>query len=158
VVVPILVSQVSPFVGYMTTACCFAVAILIFIVGSGRYVKMAPQGKNNVTVISILCKAVCMCRGLAKQKQSNGGAYPDSIVSSIWQLSSVIPVTMLVLPFNIIYSQQVFAVCALAAARTNPVVVPLSRALSRSLSSLPNLSSLVSQTGWSTSSWSRATS
>ncbi len=132
-VVPILVSQVSPFVGYLTTVCCFAVAILIFIVGSGRYVKMAPQGKNNMTVISIVCKAVCMCRGFVKQKQSHGGAYPDAIVGSISQLLSVIPVTMLVLPFNIIYSQQVAAGCALAAAQTNLVFVPLSRALSLSL-------------------------
>jgi hypothetical protein len=148
VVIPVLVSSVSPFVGYLTTTCCFAVAILVFIAGSGRYVKMAPQGKNNLDVVLISCKAVfsasqikwkkmtlCipMYRGLSKQKQSNGGAYPDVIVSSITQLLSVIPVTLLVLPFNIIYSQCV-AVWALLC-----VVVTALRLTSSALSRMVNV-------------------
>jgi len=105
-VIPVVV-QTDVFAGYMIPVVCFAVAILVFIMGSRRYVKMRPQGKDNLTVVKITSKALCCLRGFSKQKKSNGGKYPDTLVSSIVQLASVIPVTLLVVPFNLAYSQMV---------------------------------------------------
>ena len=105
-VVPVVV-QSSVVAGYLIPTSCFALAILLFIAGTSRYVRMKPQGKNNLAVLAISGKAVCCLRGLDTQKSSRGGRYPDVIVQSIKQLAAVVPVTLLVVPFNIVYSQMV---------------------------------------------------
>ena len=86
----------------------FAVGITIFILGSSRYVKNKPQGKSNLQVLAITGMAICGFQGLEKQKESNNGKYPDLIVNSVRQLSTVFPVSALIIPFSIVYGQVRF--------------------------------------------------
>ena len=105
-VIPVVVKS-NTFAGYMIPTCCFAVAVLVFVAGSSRYVRMKPQGKENLTVLAISGKAVCGLQGLERKRASRGGRYSDVLVQSIKQLCAIIPVTLLVVPFNIAYSQMV---------------------------------------------------
>ena len=111
-ILPVLL-QSSAFVGYMLVAGCYLLAVIVFVLGNYhyQYVKMKSQGRNNMQVLSILCNAVCG-RGIARQKVSNGGKYSDMVVQTVMKLSDVIPVTMLALPFNIIFSQTLITIPA----------------------------------------------
>ena len=86
----------------------FAVGIIIFLLGSPRYVMIKPQGKNNLKVMPITGKAICGFQGLEKQRESNGGKYPDVIVNAVKQLGAIFPVSALCIPFNIVYGQVRF--------------------------------------------------
>ena len=86
----------------------FAVGIAIFILGSSRYVKNKPQGKSNLQVLAITGMAICGFQGLEKQKESNGGNYPDLVINLVRQLSAVFPVSSLIIPFSIVYGQVRF--------------------------------------------------
>ena len=100
------VLDVNPFTAYMIPVVEFGLAISIFILGSRRYNKMKPTGKDNLTVPKITGSAICGMTGLEKQKESNGGHYPDFLVTSIKQLTNIMPMTALIIPFNIAYTQM----------------------------------------------------
>ena len=112
IVLPVVL-QYSAFVGYMLVAGCYLLAVIFFVLGNYhyQYVKMKPQGNNNMQVLSILCNAM-RGRGIERQKVSNGGKYSDMVVQTIQRLGNVIPVTMLALPFNIIFSQMLITIPA----------------------------------------------
>ena len=50
--------------------------------------------------------------GIERQKISHGGKYSDMVVQTVKKLGDVIPVTMLALPFNIIFSQTLITIPA----------------------------------------------
>jgi dipeptide/tripeptide permease len=106
IVIPIVL-RYSAFSGYMLSTCCFFLAVFAFVVGNHlhNYIKMKPQGKDNLTVLTILGKMICSLQGLERQKVSCGGHYSDVLVQSIKKLGAVIPVTMLIMPFNIAFGQ-----------------------------------------------------
>ena len=108
-----VVLQSNAFVGYMLVFGCYFLAVIVFVFGNYhyQYIKMKPQGRNNMQVLSILCNAVCG-RGIERQKISHGGKYSDMVVQTVKKLGDVIPVTMLALPFNIIFSQTLITIPA----------------------------------------------
>ena len=105
-IIPIVL-RYSAFAGYMLSTCCFFLAIIVFVMGNYRhnYIKMHPQGKDNLTVLAILGKVICSLQSLERQKVSCGGRYSDELVQSIKRLGAVIPVIMLIMPFNIVFGQ-----------------------------------------------------
>lgn len=96
------VVRYNPFVGYTITTTLFAMGVCVFILGSNRYVKIKPQGKSNITVMKIVGRAICGLQGLEKQNESAGGRYPDLLVRSVAQLASIIPISILTVPFNMV--------------------------------------------------------
>jgi hypothetical protein len=93
---------------------------------------MKPQGNNNKQVLSILCNAVCG-RGIERQKVSHGGKYSDMVVQTVKKLRDVIPVTMLALLFNIIFSQTLMTIPAqgIVMAKSGFVILSGYRTLTR---------------------------
>ena len=106
--IPAVVETMNPFAGYMIATVAFAFGLCLFILGSGRLIKMAANGKDNLGVLVITGRAICGLQGLDRQRQSVGGRYPDALVHSVKQLAAIVPITTLAVPFNIVYNQVRF--------------------------------------------------
>ena len=84
IILPVVL-QSNAFVGYMLVFGCYFLAVIVFVFGNYhyQYIKMKPQGRNNMQVLSILCNAVCG-RGIERQKISHGGKYSDMVVQTVF--------------------------------------------------------------------------
>ena len=103
-IVPTIVNY-NPFAGYMTATVLMSLAVVLYVSGSSKYVKVKPDGKDLLTVLAIACKAVFCLQGIEKQKVSNGGCYQDEFAKSAKQLGTIIPVVGLLIPFNMVWGQ-----------------------------------------------------
>ncbi len=113
-IIPAVVETRNPFAGYMIVTVTFAFGLCVFILGSGHLIKIAPNGKDNLRVMVMTGRAICGLQGLERQRQSVGGRYPDTLVRSVKQLASVVPISILAVPFNIVYNQVRFLIVVIA--------------------------------------------
>jgi hypothetical protein len=60
------VLRYSAFAGYMLSVGCLSLAIIAFVMGNHlhNYVKVIPQGKENLTILAILGKVICSLQSL----------------------------------------------------------------------------------------------
>jgi dipeptide/tripeptide permease len=103
------------FLGYMIPAVAMFVGIVIFLVGTPRYVLKRPAGSVVAVALSIVYDA-CVTRyhvprpstGLILDKASeiHGGTYPDRTVQGVKYVARLVPFLFVLVPFWGIYSQM----------------------------------------------------
>ncbi len=105
-IIPVML-RYRTFAGYMFSASYYSLTIFAFVMGNHlhNYVKVRPQGKENLTILAILGKVICSLQSLNCQKVSQGGCYLDVIVQSTKDLGAVIPIILLIMPFNVAFGQ-----------------------------------------------------
>jgi proton-dependent oligopeptide transporter, POT family len=103
--IPIL-AQIHLQAAYLVPCISLVVGLLIFISGSKRYVKRPPENKALLHTGKILGQRLLGCKSLDDSKLSHGGSYNDSFVDGVKRLLLVVPISLLILPFIIAYSQM----------------------------------------------------
>lgn len=110
IVVPIVQQATGDyFVGYLIPLGAFGIATLVFMIGSPRYVKMAPQGSNIVKIGNVLWVAMIRCTTLNSLKESVGGPFQDTFIDDTKSLLYLLPIFALTVPFNVCYNQMTTA-------------------------------------------------
>ena len=103
IIIPLLARK-NTAVSYTIPAIVLFVGLVIFILGTKRYVRAKPRKKALWTSLYILCSPL-YCKSYDSHKKSNGGATEDDFVTGIFHLLAVFPATMLIVPFMICYNQ-----------------------------------------------------
>lgn len=103
-IVPLMVEQTTYFYAYMVPAIAFAVATIVLIMGSKRYVVMKPQGSVVIKILKVIRDAA-FAGSLNKQRESMGGKYEDHFINDARALFSLMPFFALAIPFQICYAQ-----------------------------------------------------
>jgi peptide/histidine transporter 3/4 len=110
IVVPIVQQATgSYFIGYLIPLGAFGIATLVFLIGSPRYVKMAPQGSNVVRIVEVLWASITRCTPFSALKESSGGRFKDSFIDDTKSLLYLLPIFALTVPFNVCYNQMTTA-------------------------------------------------
>jgi dipeptide/tripeptide permease len=78
---------------------------ILFLSISKRFVKRAPEKTALFNTLKIIGLRTA-CKPFDESKQSNGGLLSDHFVDGVKRLLQIIPVSLLVLPFNIVYAQM----------------------------------------------------
>jgi dipeptide/tripeptide permease len=104
-VIPSLCSTVDPFIAYLVPVCALSFGLLVFMAFTKRYVRSPASGKAMTNTVKVIGAATTKC-SLNKVKESRGGKYDDNLVDGVRQLGSVLAVSALVIPFNVVYSQM----------------------------------------------------
>ena len=95
-------------------ASAITLGLIIFIIGSRRYVNGAVMRDLYVKMCRSLCGGIlcyggpsggCSKPGFEKAKQSKGGNVPDSIVTGMVQVLLLVVIYLLLLPLNIAFTQ-----------------------------------------------------
>ena len=86
---------VSMFLGYVH-----------FLSMSKRFVKRAPEKTALFNTLEIIGLRTASCKPFDASKKSNGGLLSDPFVDGVKRSLQIIPVSLLVLPFNIVYGQM----------------------------------------------------
>ena len=107
IVVP-LVKQVtgSFFISYLIPLGSFAIATLVFVIGSPRYVKMNPQGSQVLEILKVIWTSMRNCVPVEMCKESRGGSFKDQFIDDTKSLGYLMPLFALTVPFNICYNQM----------------------------------------------------
>jgi len=103
ITIPILARK-NTAVSYTIPAIALFLGLVIFILGSKRYVRAKPRKAALWTSLYILCSPL-YCKSFDSHKKSNGGKTDDDFVTGIFHLLAVFPATMLIVPFMICYNQ-----------------------------------------------------
>ncbi|KAL3916479.1 MAG: hypothetical protein SGILL_005157, partial [Bacillariaceae sp.] len=90
---------------YTIPACALGLGLMVFIAGSKRYVRRPPEKKALFKTLKLLGNQLA-CKPFDASKVSNGGEMTDSFVDGVKRLLLVVPISLLVLPFVIAYSQM----------------------------------------------------
>jgi dipeptide/tripeptide permease len=104
-VVPII-AQHNVTAAYFIPVGTMAVALLVFILGAPRYVHMKPDKTSLLKTLQVIGSSTVCCQGFDSKKASNGGTLSDNFVQGVKHLLYIIPITALVVPFNVVYSQM----------------------------------------------------
>lgn len=104
IMIPII-AQTNVTIAYFIPVGALTIGLLAFVLGSKRYVREKPKKTALFNTLKVLGSAM-VCKPVEKSKQSNGGMYNDRFVDGIKQLLAVIPISFLIVPFNIAYSQM----------------------------------------------------
>jgi dipeptide/tripeptide permease len=78
---------------------------ILFLSVSKRFVKRAPEKTALFNTLKIIGLRTA-CKPFDASKESNGGLLSDHFVDGVKRLLQIIPVALLVLPFNIVYAQM----------------------------------------------------
>jgi len=103
IIIPIIAQtsiEIAFFIPFVAMCCGF----LLFLLCSPRFVKRKPEKAALFNTLGLLGKSVFCCQSFAVAKESNDGPLPDTFVDGVWRLLKLIPVNLLVLPFNIVYN------------------------------------------------------
>jgi len=90
---------------YTIPSVALFVGLVVFVLGSKRYVNAKPRKDALYKTLKALTSPLT-CKSLNSQKQTNGGPLKDSFVDGIKNLLYVFPCTCLILPFCIAYNQM----------------------------------------------------
>ena len=104
IVIPI-VAQHSMEIAYLIPLISVCIGFAIFLIFSKRFVKRAPEKTALFNTLKLVAKKTT-CKHFDDSKVSNGGNLTDDFVDGVKRLLQIIPVALLVLPFNIVYSQM----------------------------------------------------
>jgi len=104
-VIPI-VAQYDVAAAYTIPVTVLALGLIIFCLGSRRYVKAKPDRKALWTSLRILASPLFTCKKIDSNKESNGGDIKDTYVDGLKNLLLVFPATCLILPFSLVYNQM----------------------------------------------------
>jgi dipeptide/tripeptide permease len=105
ILIPLL-AQIDVTVAYMIPVGALALGLVLFLLGSRRYVRVTPRKDVIFKTLRIVGSTV-MLKPFEKIKQSNGGSVDDGFVDGFKQLLAIIPISALTIPFNIAYAQMI---------------------------------------------------
>ena len=97
-----VLAQMNIQVAYLIPVCSLLIGLLVFWIGSNRYVKAPPQPTTIKNTLKLIGQKF-VCKSLDASKKSNGGGHPDSFVQGVKRLIQIVPVAFLVIPFSIAY-------------------------------------------------------
>ena len=108
IVVPI-VAQWNVTVAYFIPVCMLGLGVLLFVVGTGRYVR--PKPKHDVSWFINEMLIVCGCSGSngrrsKRDRESMIQSSPKSTESSKVGIGTILMLSGLVVPFNVAYAQM----------------------------------------------------
>ena len=106
IVIP-LMANINITIAYFIPFGVLALGFLIFVSGSKRYVREKPDGTVLRKTLKLLTRSAIKCQSLEAFKKSQGGDTHDGFVDGVKQLIAVILVTLLVVPANLVYGQQI---------------------------------------------------
>ena len=101
-----LLAQQDITTAYFIPVGTMCLALLVFLLGAKRYVQMKPDKTAMFTTLKIIGSSTVCCKGFESNKASSGGEFTDHVVQGVKQLLFVIPISALVVPFNVVYSQM----------------------------------------------------
>lgn len=104
IILPVVAGK-SVAAAYTIPSVALFVGLIVFVLGSKRYVKAKPRKDALVKTLKALASPLT-CKSLDSQKQTNGGPLKDNFVDGIKNLLFVFPCTCLILPFCIAYNQM----------------------------------------------------
>jgi len=104
IIIPI-VAQSNVTAAYFIPVAALSLGVAAFCFGSSRYVKEPPKKDALFKTLKIL-GSTALCKPIEKSKKSNGGNVSDGFVDGVKQLLAVIPISALLVPFNIAYNQM----------------------------------------------------
>jgi len=102
IVVPI-VCQWSVIVAYFIPVCMLGLGVVLFWMGTARYVKPKPKHDASYVVHEML--AVCGCGGKRRSKRERLVIQPSPAESKVG-VGTIIMLSGLVVPFNVAYAQM----------------------------------------------------
>lgn len=102
-VIPII-AQKSDEIAFFIPFVAMCLGFMLFLFFSPRFVKRKPEKAALFNTLGLLGKSVFCCKSFTVAKESNGGPLSDTFVDGVWRLLKIIPVNLLVLPFNIVYN------------------------------------------------------
>jgi len=105
IVIPI-VAQSNVSIAYTIPVAALGLGLIIFCLGSRRYVKAKPDRKALWTSLWILVSPLFTCKKIDSNKESEGGKIKDTYVDGLKNLLLVFPATCLILPFSLVYNQM----------------------------------------------------
>ena len=77
----------------------------VFLWFSKRYVRRPPEKKALRSTLSLLGQRAVLCKKFDDSKKSNNGPLTDTFVDGVKRLLLVFPVTLLIVPFNLVHHQ-----------------------------------------------------
>lgn len=104
IILPVVAGK-SVSAAYTIPSVALFVGLIVFVLGSKRYVKAKPRKEALSKTLKALASTLT-CKSLDSQKQTNGGPLKDNFVDGIKNLLFVFPCTCLILPFCIAYNQM----------------------------------------------------
>ena len=102
-----LLAQTNVTFAYTVPFGAMSLGILVFLLGTKRYVRVQPDGRALSDTFKVLIGSALHVKPFDLSKKSNGGNYDDSFVDGVKRLLAIVPVASLTLPFNIAYSQMI---------------------------------------------------
>jgi len=105
VFIPIIAQQ-NLEIAYLIPFVCMFLGFILFLCFSPRFVKRKPERAALCNTLGLFGKLGC-CKSFENSKISNGGRLQDSFVDGTYRLLKIVPVNLLVLPFNIVYTCMV---------------------------------------------------
>ena len=118
IIIPVL-AQIDLVAAYLIPVSSLLLGLIMFLVGSGRYIKTPPQRATITNMFEIIGQYM-VCKPLDSSKISNGGHQQDAFVDGIKRLFSVVPVGLLVVPFTMAYVST-FSVTVVQGSAMKPV-------------------------------------
>uniref|UniRef100_A0A7S2S5E9 Peptide transporter n=1 Tax=Mucochytrium quahogii TaxID=96639 RepID=A0A7S2S5E9_9STRA len=109
IIIPIICQGggVDVFYAYMIPVVCLSLGLLVFVLGTSRYVRPKPQGSVILQTVGAACRSLTVCPpSLEKMKETNGGRYEDCFVEKVKVMGALLLLMCYIVPFNIIYSQM----------------------------------------------------
>ncbi|KAL7550727.1 hypothetical protein ACHAWF_013962, partial [Thalassiosira exigua] len=104
IIVPV-VAKKSQAAAYTIPCVTLVIGLIIFLCGSGRYVRAKPRKKALWASLGVLLTPV-RCKSINSNKILHGGDIEDHFVDGVKSLLTVIPATSLILPFMVAYNQS----------------------------------------------------
>lgn len=104
IIVPIL-AQRNLEVAYLVPLISMCIGLLVFLGYSKRFVKREPEKTALFNTLKLVGKKTT-CKKFDDSKESKGGNLSDDVVDGVKRLLQIIPVCLLILPFNVVYSQM----------------------------------------------------
>jgi peptide/histidine transporter 3/4 len=102
--VPVVCKEVSYFAGYAIPVVAFAIATIVLIIGSKRYVMIKPEGSVVLQICNVIGSSIGQF-SLKKCRKSQGGRYDDHFIDDAAALFSLVPFFAMIIPFMIAYMQ-----------------------------------------------------
>lgn len=104
IILPVVAGK-SIAAAYTIPSVALFVGLIVFVLGSKRYVKAKPRKDALCKTLKALASPLT-CKSLDSQKETNGGPFKNNFVDGIKNLLFVFPCTCLILPFCIAYNQM----------------------------------------------------
>ena len=100
--IPIVV-QSDMFAAYMIPVCGLFLCLVIFLMGTPRYVRYKPEGRDTVNTLKACGGSLLHCPPSLTKEEA---VYGKDFIQNVKMLLAVVPITSLTICFNMAYAQM----------------------------------------------------